>query len=184
MTIWVLRQEFTPEEEAHIFERTDLFLPFGNLPDLTHVTTPQEARQLLKVLYPNDPPEAITRRLDRFWEKFTSLQLDDLVVVPLPALKQVVLAEISGPYHYRVGDDGGDVHMIPVRWYSKRIPMRKFAKHKEIFSEINPPLSEVTIAEIRVFIREHLPHGYNRFAKFKWLLAVFFAMGLLRMFIR
>ena len=184
MTIWVLRQSLTAEEEARIFGHTNLILPFDGLPDLTHVTTKQEARQLLNALYPDDPPESISRKIERFWQQFTSLQAGDLIAVPLPLSQSLVLAEITGHYHYRVDDNGGDVHLIPVSWYSKRIPLKKFAKYKEVFNTSSPPLSEVSVPEIRIALRDHLPHGYNRFAKFKWLLLLFFAMSLVRIFMR
>ena len=42
-------------------------------------------------------------------------------------------------------------------------------------------ITEVTDIAARTLIREQLPHRYNRFAKYKWLLVVFFLMSLVRM---
>lgn len=180
MTVWVLRQELTAEEEKNIFTQADVRLPFDNLPDLSHVASPLAARQLIKTLYPGEPPEAIGRRVERFWNHFSSLQVEDLVVVKLPTLNVAVIGSVSGKYHYEVGPGGSDIHLIPVTWNPKEIKLARF-RHKEIFDASNPPLMEVTTPDVRVALRDYMPHSYNRFAKFKWLLVVFFLMTIIRM---
>jgi predicted Mrr-cat superfamily restriction endonuclease len=184
MTVWVLRQDLSESEEASILERKNLVLPFEGLPDLTHVENQAQAKKLLAVLYPGEPPESLNNRLHKFWHRFTTLQIEDLLVVPLVHAREIVIAEVTGHYHYMVGEHGSDVHLIPVRWYDKRIPLRKLAKHKSLFSDGNPAMLEIEDAEARTAIRDHLPHSYNRFAKWKWLLMFFFALSMLRMVIR
>jgi predicted Mrr-cat superfamily restriction endonuclease len=184
MTIWVLRQTLSEAEEASIFERKDLVLPFDGLPDLTHVENQAQAKKLLAVLYPGEPPESLNNRLHKFWHRFTTLQIEDLLVVPLVHAREIVIAEVTGHYHYSVGEHGSDIHLIPVRWYDKRIKFKKLSKHKSLFSEGNPAMLEIEDAEARTSIRDHLPHSYNRFAKIKWLLMFFFALSLVRMFAR
>lgn len=181
MTVWVLRQTLDADEEARIFERTELRLPFDGLPDLTQVSNAQEARRLLALLHPDEPPEATARRVERFWHRFSTLQLEDVIAVPLPLSRKLALATVVGHYRYETAADGGDIHLIPVRWHEKFIPLTKFSKHKELFDPANPPMYEVDSAEARASLREQLPHGYNRFAKWKWLMALFFALSLLRM---
>ena len=180
MSMWLLQQALTPEDEAGIFARDVLWLPFDGLPDLTHVTGIAEAKKLLAMLYPDEPPEAVTRRVDRFWHCFNDVQIDDIVVVPLTVTQLVAVAEVSGAYRYQVGVDGQDVHLLPVRWYEKKIPLAKLQKHKAQLGG-GERMREITDAETRVAIRDRLPHSYNRFAKWKWLLGLMFAMGLVQM---
>jgi predicted Mrr-cat superfamily restriction endonuclease len=181
MSVWVLHQSLTPEEEARITERTHLILPFEGLPDLTPITSQAGARQLLELLYPDEPPEALSRRLERFWNHFTALGKEDTIGVPLPGLKQLALAEVTGPYEYRIGAEGEDIHLIPVKWYHRSIRYMTLHKHKELLASGGPALREVTHQDARVLIRDRLPHRYNRFARWKWLLALMFALGLVRM---
>ena len=181
MSIWILHQRMTEDEEAHIFERKHLHLPFDGLPDLSQVSSPAQAMQLLRVLYPGEPPESLARRRDRFWNLFSGIQVEDIIAVPLKASRQVVLAEVTGRYQYDVGDKGSDIHLIPVKWYESRIPMGKFSKHKEIFLAQGEAMVEVTAQEARIAIRDKLPHKYNRFARWKWLLMLFFLMNILAM---
>ncbi len=182
MSMWLLHQTLSADEEARICERTDLVLPFEGLPDLTHVTNQAEARKLLGILHPDEPPESINRRLERFWQRFSNLQIEDIIAVPLEHAREVVIAEVTGHYHYAVGDKGSDIHLIPVRWYDKRIPLSKLAKYKEVFGSGGPAMQEITAVDVRTAVRDHLPHSYNRFVKMKWLLVIFFAMSLIRMF--
>jgi len=178
MTIWLLHQTLTTEEEAHIQERSHLALPFEGLPDLSLITSPVECKHLLAALHPQDPPESINRRFDALWPRYAGLHGEDIIAVPLHARKAVALAEVTGPYHYEVGKDGADRHLIPVKWHPGPVPLYKFRKHKDIFAR-RERMFEVTNAEARIAIRDRLPHRYNRFVKWKWILLFFFALGML-----
>ena len=185
MTIWILHETLTPEEEAHMRERSHLALPLGALPDLSRATQPEQCREMLKLLYPHEPPEAITRRLDALWAIYGSLAPEDIIAVPLRERQEVALAEISGPYEYQVGVDGTDVHRVPVRWYDSQPSIRRFGKHAGLFIyKGGRTMTEVMGKDARVAIRDKLPHRYNRFVKWKWLLALFFLMSLVRFFER
>lgn len=180
MTIWILHQKLTQEEEQNILASTHLQLPFDGLPDLSRVSSSAQAMQLLRMLHPDEPPESIANRLDRFWGQFSGLHKEDLIAVPLKASGQVALATATSSYEYAVGDKGADIHRVPVTWYMRLIPLARFGKHKSVFSEGGSTMYEVTAQDTRVAIRDKLPHAYNRFAKWKWLLVIFMAMGLMQ----
>ncbi len=180
MTVWVLHQPLTPQEEANIEQRTHLTLPFDNLPDLSRVTSEATCHHLLSKLHPELPPESITGMLDRVWKQYRLLHLEDILAVPLPASKSVALAHVTGPYEYSVGPEGSDIHRIPVGWY-KRLSPRLTTKHANVFSVRSGAMLEIENREVRIAILDQLPHSYNRFVKWKWLLVVFFGLGMLRM---
>jgi predicted Mrr-cat superfamily restriction endonuclease len=183
MSIWVIQQKFTPEEEAAVRQRTHLLLPFEGLPDLTMVKSRVQAMQLLKVLHPDEPPESLSRRLDRFWSQYHGLNAEDVVAVPLPASQKMALAQVTGAYEYAVGPEGGDIHRVPVEWYGVDIPFQKLIRHKELFQS-GIPMFEVTEAEARMALHGKLPYSYNRFNKWRWLLVLFFVLGMARMVLR
>ena len=179
MTIWILRELLTPEEEAHIEERTHLTLPFEDLSDLSMVTSQVECRHLLQALHPDDPPETIARKTERIWRLYGGLRAEDIIAVPLNSRQELALAEITKKYHYEVGDGGSDVHQVVVKWHEKRVPWRSLRKHKDLLESRGEKLVEVTNPDARTIIRDRLPHSYNRFAKWKWILVLFFIMGLI-----
>lgn len=178
MSVWTLNLPLTPGEEESIMQRTHLPLPYHNLPDLTHITTQAEATRMLRTLHPSEPPESLHTMRDKFWNLHAFLQTEDLIAIPLPAHFQVAIAKITGPYQYHVGPGGTDLHLIPVTWPASPVPMQKFRKHHTIFSL--PGMREVTDRDARLAIYGKLPHGYNRFDKWKWLFAVFMLLGAVR----
>jgi hypothetical protein len=178
MTVWVLHQQLTPQDEAAIRERTHLVLPFDGLPDLSRVTRPDQMKYLLRQIYPDDPPESVIHRFDRNWSRYYGLHAEDILAVPLKSRQEIAVAEVSGSYQY---DEG--VHRIPVKWHAVA-PLRKFRKYQNIFHEGREKMTEVTNQDARVAIRDCLPHAYNRFVRWKWLLVVFFLMGVVRLFVR
>lgn len=173
MTVWVLHQALTPEEEATLDQRDRVVLPFAGLPDLSQVPDFWKLKEAIAALNPDWPPETVSRLAERHWQLFEALQPEDIIAVPLPARQEVLLAEVSGKYGYQVGEDGQDVHTVQVTWYKQRVPLAKFGKHKAIFDVRGESLYEVADIEARTAIRNHLPHGYVKFVRLKKLLIVF-----------
>jgi predicted Mrr-cat superfamily restriction endonuclease len=180
MSVWIVQQPLIePDEEPHIGGSGYVFLHYDDIPDLTHITSPAQARHMLRVLYPGEPPESISRRLEKFWHTHAGMQPEDIVVVPLHATGKLALGRVSGPYEYRTGFDIGDMHMLPVAWLHDSVSMALLRKHRDWFQR--PGITEVTDLDARVALRGKLPHAYNRFHKWKWLLAVFMGMGMLHL---
>lgn len=184
MTIWILKQTLTGDEEARIAERTRLTLPLGEVPDLSGISDVASLSRLLQVLHPEDPPETIARRADRIWPLYHGTTKEDIIAVPLASRRELALAEITGPYEYQVGAGGEDIHLVSVKWHDKRVPYGALRRYPELFAAEQPPMFEVENPKARTIIRDRLPHRYNRFAKWKWLLVLFFLMGLVRLFER
>jgi len=175
MSVWVLHQTLTPADEEHIQERPGVFLPFDDIPDLTMVTTQGQMREFLTRLYPDSPPESIMLKLDRLWQQYHGLQEGDTVAVPLPNKRAVALGRVHGRYEYQVGKDGRDLHMIPVEWYKTVPSFASFGKYKEIFMGTQR-MVEVTDKEARIKIHDKLPHTFNRFVKWKWIIVILVIM--------
>ncbi len=179
MSIWVLQQTLTPEEEGAITTRTHVQLPYENLPDLTHVRTEHEATRLLRMLHPGEPPEAIGRMHDKFWALHSGIQEEDVIAIPMPNSKKLALAQVAGPYEYRVGPNGSDLHFIPVTWPRKPVPMRKFYVIRTLLAK--PGMTELVDREGRIIVLGKLPHGYNRFDKLSWVLVILTVLMCMRL---
>jgi predicted Mrr-cat superfamily restriction endonuclease len=184
MSVWILQQLLSPKEEVAIEQRARLLLPFDGVPDLSFVASAGELAKMLSALHPDLPIETLARRAERHWELFQGLQPDDLVAVPLHARKEIVLAKISGRYGYEVGAGGEDLHSIGVEWYNVRIPLVRMGKHKPLFENYRERLIEVIDVDARNSLRKWLPHSYNRFARWKWLLVLLFALQIISMLLQ
>jgi len=169
MSVWILHQKLSAETESGLLQTSHVQLPFDDVPDLSYVSNQWQCKNLLHSLHPEKPPEAIALMVDRIWQIFSNIAIDDTVAMPLPHSKMVAIARISGRYEYNVGSEGDDRHSIPVEWYPKLASFSSFGKFKQMFLDTGSPMREVTDKESRVKILEKLPHKYNRFAKWKWI---------------
>lgn len=176
MTVWILQQQLMADEEERIAERQHLPLPFGDMSDLSRMANQGECRKLLRVQHPDEPPESIALKADRVWKIYEALHVDDIIAVPLKNRGEMALAKMSG--HYRFADG---VHQIPISWYPERVAFSKLSRHRELFAHGGGMMFEVTSPEARIALRDKLPHSYNRFAKWKWLLIIFFGLSALRL---
>ncbi len=184
MTIWALKQTLTPAQEDRIAERTHVLLPFDHVPDLSNVNHIGEFRQLLQTLNPDMPPETIARLAEPAWHQVSNIAPEDIIAVPLASRKEVAIAEVTGRYQYQVGPGGIDMHMIPVKWHAKRVPLARLKKFTAFDPASKDRMSEVEDPEARVVIRDRLPHRYNRFAGLKWILAILIAIRMIVYFIQ
>ena len=172
MTVWVLQQNLSPEEEARIEEHVDVVLPFAHFPSLHGYQHPHELRRVIGNLYPDLPPESVNNCAENMWHLY-QIAPEDIVAVPLKARGEVALAMVSGRYAYELTAEGGGRHSVPVVWQA-RVSKQKFGKHYAmIFEQSSAPMFEISNAEDRTIIRNWLPNKYNRFARFKWLLVAF-----------
>jgi predicted Mrr-cat superfamily restriction endonuclease len=178
MSVWIIRQNLSADEESRILEQPYILLPFEGVPDLSTVSNPYQLRTILKTLHPDAPPETITREESRIWEQFTHIQADDTVVVPLPYRRQVAIAQITGRYEYAVGEGGRDEHKVPVTWNAKLLDQSVFAPN--LLANAGK-MSEVTDRDARIKIRDQMPHSYNRFAKWRWIAALLVGLQALSM---
>lgn len=172
MTIWILTQALSAEEEQAILSKSRLCLPFEGLPDLSTLSSPWQCRDLLQRLEPDAPPEAIQLKLDRLWGQFTAIAVEDIVVVPLPIQKKAAIARITGRYQYEVDDRGNDKHLLAISWYPKLFSFHAFGRFNQPIVKPAYPLTEVSDKDLRDQINSKLPHSYNRFARWKWVIMV------------
>lgn len=180
MGIWIIPQPLGDKQEEDILQSDVIRLPFDGMPDLSHVKSAGHVRDILQKLEPGSPPESISLNMDRLWKKFGGITLDDLIVVPVAQGKKIAIAHVGGAYSYEVGAGGEDEHYIAVKWYEKLYPANKLGKYGALLKYDYPYMEEVDDKDARQKIQSILPHGYNRFVKFKWLAAIFIVLAALR----
>ncbi len=184
MSVWLLHLTLSREEEEQIQQRTHLPLPFEGLPDLSVISSQRECMHLLRALHPNDSPESLTLKLDRIWNQFSNLHLEDIIAVPLLLSGKLALAKISGHYTYDVSMKGDDVHTIPVTWYPRLETLRSFRRNKSTLTAGTHRLVMITDQTLSRAIYQRLPYKYNRFAKMRWIMIIFLIIAQMRLIMR
>lgn len=178
MTVWIAHQELTAEEEENLAGRPYIVVPWKDLPDLSAIHSRDGMKSLLQSLMPDAPPETVGTRLAAIWPIFKNVHPEDLVAVPLPMSKKLLIGEVTGGYHY-IKEQG--LHSFPVQWQEKPVPMIRFGRMAEKFSDTTRGVYEVDDVKLRTRIRDFVPLGHNRFRHFKWILGIAFLMQLARL---
>ncbi len=147
-----------------------LHLPYDDMPDATSATSQADMRRILRETRPDSPPETLAREADRLWACTHGVASEDILVIPLVASGEIAFAEAAGPVTYNTGLSR---YELPVRWFDKRAKINRFVRFRGLFEKIGLPLVEVTDQQARVALRAQLPLKANRFARWRWLLAIF-----------
>lgn len=176
MSVWLLHMPLSRQEEEQVSQRELLPLPFGDAPDLRATSGLHALKQALATMHPDAPPETIHRRAAPVWEQYEALQREDVVAVPLPHRKQAAVAEVIDPYVYQPDAVAPMRHAMRVQWAQKYTSWRAFERDAPMLR-----LEEVKDQKQRVRLRACLPYRYNRFARWRWILAVFMGLSLLTM---
>ena len=178
MSIWLLHGgNKNPERNGW------LALPLGDLPDLTAIGSLSQCRQLLQKIAPDDPPETLAGRASRLWEKLTAIQQENLIALPLPQVGQVMIAEITGPYHYVADAAIDERHRCNVQWH-RPLPLRKFRGFKQVMEPSSDgTFQEVTEVGLRNLLRSSLAVSYNRFSGLAWIAGLLLALQVANMVI-
>lgn len=166
MSVWVWRDALSAEKEERIEALGFLPLPIPHgAPDLSRCDHADSVRRAIAPLYPDMAPETVAQLADR-WFALLQIDKDDVIAVVLSRPQEVSLALASDRPCYVDGR-----HCLPVTWNGVRVPRARFgANYAELF-ERNQSLYEITNPEDRNVIRSWLPNRYNRFARWKWVLA-------------
>ena len=180
MTVWILHQPLTPDDEMRIQHRLSLTLPYDGWPDLSAIHSHGACRRLLQSLDPGIPPETLAVKSDYLWQRYGELKKDDIIAVPLPSRKTVALAGVTDVYRFDPHASPRDAHQVMINWYSRRINFFSLRPYRALLEQ-GTGMMEVTDVELRTKLREKLPYRYNRFSKWKWLVAAFTAMNLIAM---
>jgi predicted Mrr-cat superfamily restriction endonuclease len=172
MTVWLLYQSLKPEEEVKLRQQPYVALPLADVPDLSRVMNLADCRRLLQAIHPDAPPETINRLADRVWKYYSEVHPGDIIAVLLRSREEIALAEVTGKYEYRMGENREDIHTMPVKWHEKTAPMRVLKKLKLSSDEQGSRLVEITHRDGKIALMDHLPYKYNRFSKWKWVIAI------------
>jgi hypothetical protein len=183
MTIWYYVLPMSVTEEYALSERKSLPLPFDTLPDLSQISSEAELKKLILALHQDEPPEATQRRVDKAWNVLSHIAREDIVVMPLIQSKKWAVGEITSPYLYEVGAGGEDMHSVDVSWHHTNLAWRRLSL-LEGFGRTAFQMAPIEAREEKRAVYSSLKKAYNRFAKFKWLLVLLFALQLISYIIR
>ena len=130
MTLWVLKGGERGERESRMMSASTLAIGWEELPNLNHIKTKEELRELYNKCYPQASDARARNHVGQIFAFLHTARIGDLVVVPLKSTSSIAIGEISGDYVYSEELGKDMLHRRSVNWIKKDLP-----RSKDIFGQ-------------------------------------------------
>ena len=125
MTMWLVRAGKAGEKEAFALQNNLAVIGWEDLPDLTLCRDRDRLFALLQDTYPTEGRKTHASWQHQIWPIRDTMEIGDLVALPLKSRPAIAFGTVAGPYTYRTDLPGGPVHTRPVRWMVQ-VPRSEF----------------------------------------------------------
>jgi restriction system protein len=122
MPVWLVRAGKNGEREDTALERNMCVIDWGELPDLSKISTREQLETLCKQHYPDSSQKQISHSVGQLWAFSNSIKENDLVVLPLKKRLAFAIGKVVGPYKYRSDMPEDARHTHAVEWIRTDIP--------------------------------------------------------------
>lgn len=125
MSLWLIRAGRAGERESLALGRNVVGADWDGLPDLSQTTSRTRLEALLRETFPLEKARTLNNWHGQIWALRETIQVGDLVVLPLKSRAAIALGTVAGPYQYRLDLPCGPLHTRPVEWRAE-VPRRAF----------------------------------------------------------
>ena len=122
MALWLVRAGRHGEQEDLALDQGMAVIGWGNIPDLSAITSKDELKALYTESDPNENINRINNWVSQMWAFARRIEEGDLVALPLKTRGAVAFGEVTGPYRYRPDLPGDAWHARSVRWIKTDVP--------------------------------------------------------------
>lgn len=119
--LWLVRLGKHGEQEAHALETSELVLGF-RVGDLRFAKDRDAVLKILQQTSPDEKPKRLLNFAAQLNQFSNTIQLGDVVVVPLKTIGKIAIGEITGP----CTSTTEGYPMRPVRWLNAEVPRETF----------------------------------------------------------
>ncbi len=125
MTLWLVRAGKAGEKEQCALAHGAALVGWEELPDLGACGSRDALQALLRATYPAERMRTLINWSSQLWPLLDTMQVGDLVALPLKARSTIAVGRVAGGYAYRTDllDEGQ--HTRPVEWLAQ-IPRSAF----------------------------------------------------------
>ena len=119
MTMWLVRAGGAGEREHLSLDNSVAVVGWEDLPDLAPCTAKEDLQALLRDTYPGEKTRTLTSWQNQIWLVRQTMQVGDLVALPLKSRATIAFGAIIGDYAHRHDLAGGPLHTRPVKWLAQ-----------------------------------------------------------------
>ncbi len=121
-SVWVVRAGREGEAEASNLELGRASIGWGEVPDLSSVTSREQVREIVDGVYPDAGTQSRANMAGQIWAFRSSIAVGDLVVMPLKTQpRMLAFGRCVGSYGYDPGASEAARHYLPVQWQRELI---------------------------------------------------------------
>jgi restriction system protein len=128
MAVWMVRAGAHGEREELALEQGLAVIGWGELPDLARVRSREELGDLYRSKFPDARRGLVANHVGQLWAFRDSIQVGDLVVLPLKTRSAIAIGTVKGGYEYRVSNPEDARHVREVQWARTDIPRASFGQ--------------------------------------------------------
>ena len=140
---WLIRAGRSGELDNFAIESSLAGVGFGDIPDLTSVSTRDEMRETVRRSHADASDAQVSNVTGQLWAVRSRVRPGDIVVLPLKKTSQIALGVVTGGYRYR-DDPAGWRHAVAVDW--KRTDVPRTAVRQDLLYSLG---ALMTVCEIK-----------------------------------
>jgi len=116
MTLWLVRAGRIGEREQMAAERNLAIIGWEDMPDLAKLKSRDELTNILSETYPDQKKNALRNWEAQLWAFSKTMQIGDLVALPLKSRRAILFGTVKGDYKYEPLFPAEFKHTRPVSW--------------------------------------------------------------------
>jgi len=116
MALWMVRSGKYGERERYNREQSIVSIGFEDLPDLSALPDRAALSQLMRERYADRSTKTIASWVGQVWTFAKSIQIGDLVAMPLKSSPAIAFGKITGNYSFTPDPPPGAEHRRSVEW--------------------------------------------------------------------
>ena len=141
---WLIRAGRSGELGDFVIENSLACIGFGDIPDLTGVSTRDEMRETVRRSYSDASDGKVANVAGQIWALRSRVRPGDVVVMPLKKTSQIALGVVTGGYRYLDDPEAWWHHAVAVDW--KRTDVPRTAVRQDLLYSLG---ALMTVCEIK-----------------------------------
>ena len=141
---WLIRAGGSGEIGNFVIENSLACVGFGDIPDLTGVSTREEMRETVRRSYSDASDGKVANVAGQLWALRSRVRPGDVVVLPLKKTSQIALGVVTGGYRYLDDPEARWHHAVAVDW--KRTDVPRTAVRQDLLYSLG---ALMTVCEIK-----------------------------------
>ena len=142
-TAWLIRAGRSGERDDFNLEHGQAGLGWGNLADLTDVSSRREIEAMIRRARPDASNGSVATHTGQVWALRKRVRMGDLVALPLKTTSQIALGTVVRQYWYNKDADPTWRHVVSVDW--KRTDVPRTAVKQDLLYSLGSALTICTI---------------------------------------